>query len=70
MPGSKRISAANQSTAKDEEGVPRALGLMIDALKLLDRNRGPHDVCAHLDLAINRLKATLGKGRTPPNNKQ
>lgn len=63
MSGGNRISAAGKSNAADNEAkVNEALNLMHKALKLLDANHGPHDVCAHLDLAINRLRESIDKG--------
>jgi hypothetical protein len=58
-----RVSAPGNSTAgEDEAGARQALGLMIEALRLLDLDHGPHDVRAHLDLAINRLQASIDQG--------
>mgnify|MGYP003577001574 FL=1 len=62
MPSGTRISAADNFTPGGEAGIPQALSLMVEALRLLDRNHGPPDVCAHLDLAINRLQAMIDKG--------
>lgn len=39
-----------------------ALELMQKALLLIDRHDGPHDVGAHLDLAIARLKEWIEQG--------
>jgi hypothetical protein len=38
----------------------RALHLLEDALNLIDRAEAAFDVGAYLDLAVHRLKATLG----------
>lgn len=45
----------------NSEAGAKALNLMVEAIKLLDMNHGPHDVCAHLDLAINRLQESIDK---------
>lgn len=37
-----------------------ALDLLIDALRLLDTASAPPDIGAHVDLAIHRLRASLG----------
>lgn len=39
--------------------VQQALGLMEDALRLLDDHDGPPDAGAHLDLAVHRLREWL-----------
>lgn len=58
-----RIPATDSSNAtKSEAAAKQALDRMIEALRLLDMSHGPHDVCAHLDLAINRLQESLDKG--------
>lgn len=38
-----------------------ALHLMTQALEILDAERGPGDVGAHLDLAIQRLKESIAQ---------
>lgn len=60
MSGKSRLPVSAKSNAvTDEARVNEALDLMLQALKLLDRNQGPHDVCAHLDIAINRLQVSI-----------
>lgn len=36
-----------------------ALRLMLRAIKILDREKAPADIGAHLDLAIHRLQRTI-----------
>lgn len=36
-----------------------ALTMMLQALDILDREKAPSDIGAHLDLAIQRLRETL-----------
>jgi hypothetical protein len=43
------------------EDLQHALSLMETALEVLDKADGALDVAAHLDLAIQRLKAVLGE---------
>lgn len=63
MSSGSRIPAAKDSSAKSKEArASEALNLMQQALKLLDMNEGPHDACAQLDVAINRLQESLAKG--------
>jgi hypothetical protein len=38
-----------------------ALQLMVEALRLLDENDGPHDAGAHLDDAIHRLRKSIAE---------
>jgi hypothetical protein len=60
--GSRIPAAKNSSTKSKEERASEALKLMLQALALLDRNEGPADVGAHLDLAIHRLQESIEKG--------
>lgn len=47
----------------------RALGLMGEALDLIDANHGPHDVGALLDQAMCRLRDYLdGRSSKPANS--
>lgn len=62
MSRSRRISADGANATGEETGVEHALNLMREALSLLDTSHGPHDVRAHLDLAINRLQASFDTG--------
>lgn len=63
MSSGSRIPAAENSKAKRKEAkANEALGLMQQALKILDMNEGPHDACAQLDVAISRLQESLEKG--------
>lgn len=57
MSSGHRISAADGSNAVNN--AKEALSLMREALRLLDLHDGPHDVRAHIDLAINRLQASI-----------
>jgi hypothetical protein len=57
-----RIPAAEKSKAKRKEArANEALDLMQQALQILDMNEGPHDACAQLDVAINRLRDSIAK---------
>ncbi|MDP9423685.1 MAG: hypothetical protein M3Q19_12795 [Pseudomonadota bacterium] len=58
MSSDRRIPATDESNPekKREASANEALSLMRKALELIDRNDGPVDVGAHLDLAIHRLQ--------------
>lgn len=60
MPNSRPVPPASRTreSRKDKRAI-EALGLMREALKLLDENEGPDDAGARLDDAINRLKDWL-----------
>lgn len=63
MSSGSRIPAAENPNAKNKEArANEALNLMLQALDLIDKNEGPRDVGAHLDLAINRLQESIEKG--------
>lgn len=63
MSTGSRIPAAKKSDPRSKEArASEALSLMQQALKLLDKNDGPLDAGAHLDLAINRLQEAIEKG--------
>ena len=57
-----RDPAANPAAAPPQAGMRQALGLMEQALKLLDDHEGPNDAGAHLDLAVHRLRDWLESG--------
>jgi hypothetical protein len=62
MSSGSRIPAADNSDVLGKEArANEALNLMLQALKLLDKNEGPPDVGAHLDLAIHRLQESIEK---------
>lgn len=48
----------DQSTSKTDK-LAKALSQMESALKLLDQTDAPHDIGAHLDMAICRLRDRL-----------
>ena len=55
--GSSPVSA---ESASPNENAEQALGLMVEALKLIDASEGAGIAGAHLDLAIHRLQEWLG----------
>lgn len=53
-------------TKVDRDKWPLALGLLTDALQLLDESNAPLEIGAEIDLAIHRLRAAIeGKGAKP-----
>jgi hypothetical protein len=60
--GTRNPAADSSNTKTREAAAKQALNRMTEALRLLDTNDGPHDVRAHLDLAINRLQESIDKG--------
>lgn len=60
MSNGSRVSAAENSNAMGRRArVNEALNLMLQALELIDKNEGPTEVGAHLDLAIHRLQESI-----------
>jgi hypothetical protein len=59
--GELRMVASNIrcSPQTAESPLSRALALMTSALQLLDQSAAPHEIGAHLDLAIVRLSEVL-----------
>lgn len=53
---------ATGKNAPAPEKCAEALDLMEKALLLIDHHDGPHDVGAHLDLAVSRLKEWIEQG--------
>lgn len=64
MGESGREPAAETARGNSKDPAGEALGLMEKALRIIDANDGPHDVGAHLDLAIHRLRESMTKGGT------
>ena len=60
--GGNREFAVTENIGLPAGGLDQALELMEQALEILDSNECPADVGAHLDLAINRLRASVGLG--------
>lgn len=57
MPGPARDAAAGSTNAVSPEAqASEALGMMIEALRLIDQSGGADVAGAHLDLAIHRLR--------------
>ena len=56
--GGSSVSPAE--SASPNENAEQALGLMVEALKLIDASVGAGIAGAHLDLAIHRLQEWLG----------
>jgi hypothetical protein len=61
MSNERPITRACDPIGRDDKpGLSEALELMQRALRILDQQQAPADIGAHLDLAIERLKAALG----------
>lgn len=57
MPGPARDAAAGSTDASSKDAqASEALGMMIEALRLIDESGGADVAGAHLDLAIHRLR--------------
>lgn len=61
MPGPSREPADDNNRDGAEGGAGKALGLMVEALELLDREGGADIAGAHLDLAIHRLREWMDR---------
>ncbi|HUG80149.1 MAG TPA: hypothetical protein VML01_00690 [Bryobacterales bacterium] len=48
------------------EGLEKALAHMQVALEALDQAAAPADICAHLDLAICRLREAISEAEVQP----
>ena len=54
-------AAADAKSRRRDQSLAKALSNMEEALHLLDEGRAPEDIGAHLDLAVQRLRETIGR---------
>lgn len=65
MPRSARDATSGSPKAPSTEApASEALGLMVEALKLIDQSGGAGIAGAHLDLAIHRLREWIDRAGT------